>query len=422
MTDKDNAAIEEESAADTEGPASEENPNRAERVDDRNRWAQDKQQAKDTRSILKAAFKEHGGEKSEAKSEVAKAKPRAEDGKFSASQENKGAVEKPAKEAAASPAPKPIPQAKESSETAAAVAPQAQSSAIAAPATAPKEVLALWDKLPQEAQAVFAKREADMLKGVEKIQSELKPIKDAFAPVMGQLQQLGKTPAEATQQLLAWQAALANPRTQAEAFRALARAHNFDISTLIAPSPNGATPNQASQPQAPDPVIAVRQYLDPLANKVQALESEYQRQARERVESDIRTFSKDKPHFEQVKVAMGHLMQSGLAQGDTPKEAFDKAYEMACRADQEVFNLIQQEEQAKREAEAKAQAEAAAKKAADEAEAKRKREAEEVARARRAAVGPRSGSPVGMAQANRSAKQSVRDTLREALREHSGAI
>jgi len=421
MTDKDNAAIEEESAADTETPVSDENPNRAERVDDKDRWARDRQQAKDTRSILKDAFKTHR-EKSEAKSEVAKAKPRAEDGKFASSQENKAPVEKPVKDAAASPESKPIPEAKESSETAPAAAPQAQPAAIAAPATAPKEVQALWDKLPQEAQAVFAKREADMLKGVEQIKSRLKPFEDAFAPVMGQLQQLRKTPAEAAQQLLSWQAALANPRTQAEAFRALARAHNFDVSTLIAPSPNGATPNQNSQPQAPDPTLAVRQYLDPIANKVQALESEYQRQARERVESDIRTFSQDKPHFDRVKVAMGHLMQSGLAQGDTPKEAFDKAYEMACRADPEVFGLIQQEEQAKREAEAKAHAEAAAKKAAEEAEAKRKKEAEEVAKARRAAVGPRSGSPVGMAQANRSAKQSVRDTLREALREHSGTI
>jgi hypothetical protein len=421
MTDKDTAVVGEESAANEN--VVDENPNRAERIDDRDRFASDRKSGKDMRSTIRAAVDAHRDpkEKSEAKSAVAQTKPRDDAGKFTATEQNKGEVEKPAKEAAASPAPVPNPEAKPAGETAPAVAPQAQQP-IAAPATAPKEVTAIWDKLPQEAQAVFAKREADMLKGVEKIQSELKPFKDAFAPVMGQLQQLGKTPVDATKQLLAWQAALANPRTQAEAFRALAKAHNFDLATLAAPAPNnGATTNPNPQPQQFDPSI-VRQYIDPVLGKVTALETEIQRRDRERVEADIKIFSKDKPHFERVKVAMGHLMQSGLAQGDNPKEIFDDAYARACRADPEVFAMIQQEEQAKRDAEAKAQAEAAAQKAAEEAEAKRKREAEEVARARKAAVGPRSGSPVGMAQAARRSGAAVRDSLRDAIREHSGAV
>jgi hypothetical protein len=418
MSDKDQIA-EEDSAIET--PIADENPNRAERIDDKDRFASDRKSGKDMRSTIRDAFDKHREpkEKSEAKSVVAQAKPRAEDGKFVAGEQNKGMVEKPAKEAAASPAPAKESEAKPAGETAPETTPQAASQ-IAAPATAPKEVAAIWDKLPQEAQAVFAKREADMLKGVEQLKSKLKPFDDAFAPVMGQLQQLRKTPAEAVSQLLSWQAALANPRSQAEAFRALAKAHNFDISTLAAPVPNNGATANPNPPPAFDPSI-VRQFVDPLAGKVTALESELQRRDRERVEADIKIFSKDKPHFERVKVAMGHLMQSGLAQGDNPKEIFDDAYARACRADPEVFALIQQEEQAKREAEAKAQAEAAAKKAAEEAEAKRKREAEEVARARKAAVGPRSGSPVGMAQAARKGA-SVRDSLREAVREHSGAV
>lgn len=421
MTDKEQSVVDEESTA-GETVVQDENPNRAERIDDRDRFASDRKSGKDMRATLREAFDKHREpkEKSEAKSAVAQTKPRDDAGKFTATEQNKGPVEKPAKEAVASPDPAQNPEAKPAGETAPKAAPQAQAS-IAAPATAPKEVAAIWDKLPQEAQAVFAKREADMLKGVEKIQSELKPFKDAFAPVMGELQQLRKTPAEAAVQLLSWQAALANPRTQAEAFRALAKAHNFDISTLAAPAPNnGAPSNQNPQPQF-DPSI-VRQYVDPIAGKVTALESELQRRDRERVEADIAIFSKDKPHFERVKVAMGHLMQSGLAQGDNPKEVFDDAYARACRADPEVFALIQQEELAKREAEAKAKAEEAAKKAAEEAEAKRKREAEEVARARKAAIGPRSGSPVGLAQAARKGSTSVRDSLRDAVREHSGAV
>ena len=80
------------------------------------------------------------------------------------------------------------------------------------------------------------------------------------------------------------------------------------------------------------------------------------------------------------------------------------------------------EEQAKRDTEAKAQAEAAAKKAAEEAEAKRKKEAEEVARARRAAVGPKSGTPIGSIAGQRPQGKTIRDTIKDAIREHSGAV
>ena len=66
--------------------------------------------------------------------------------------------------------------------------------------------------------------------------------------------------------------------------------------------------------------------------------------------------------------------------------------------------------------------EAAAKKAAEEAEAARKRQAEEVSRARKAGVGPRTGAPIGMAQAARPRGQSVGETLRSAIKNSGASI
>src|SRR5579872_2932349 len=208
MSDKEADPVEETEIEIDSG--ADENPNRAERVDDKDRFAHDRKTLKDTRSAIREAVKEVK-EKSEAKSAVAQTKPRHEDGKFKPSKEDKGEIEDRGQKAASPVPPAKAPEAKPAGETAPETAPQA-TSPIAAPATAPKEIHALWDKLPQEAQAAFAKREADMLKGVEQIKSKLKPFEDAFAPVMGQLQQLGKTPADAAVQLINWQAALANPR------------------------------------------------------------------------------------------------------------------------------------------------------------------------------------------------------------------
>jgi len=297
-------------------------------------------------------------------------------------------------------------------------APQAPSS-VAAPEIAPKEVKALWASLPPEAQAVFAKREADMAKGVEQLKAKYQSYDGALDTIRDELRTIGKTEVEAIRMLADWRNALRGPN-KVQAFRALAQAEKIDLSTLMgSPSPQG----QAQQAQQPnDPAAILRPYIDPITQKVTALESELQRRDSERVQGDIKSFSADKPHFDKVRVAMGHMMNSGLIPGSTPKEVFDEAYNRACRMDPEVFALIQSEEQAKREADAKAAQEAAAKKAM-EAEAERKRkEAEEVARARKAGVGPRAGSPSGMATTNTAKGQSVGDSLRAAVKEVRATI
>ena len=402
------------SQADTSSDRSEptdrhERPERAERIDDRHNRLGRPGKDRDVRSAIKDAVKKVAAtaEKDD-DDQPAKSAGAVKD--TTDSTKDRGTKD-------ASPSTKEIPPATKTGETVPAAAPQAPAT-VAPPATAPKEVAAIWDKLPQEAQAIFAKREADMLKGVEQIKAKLKPLEDAFAPVRSQLQQLGKTEAEAASQLIGWQAALADPRRQAEAFRALAKAHNFDLQTLLAPQ--GAQGSQLNP--NPDPTQAFRQYLDPVTQKVSQLETELERRDRERVQNDIATLSKDKPHFEKVRAAMGLLMQNGLVRGDSPKEAFDSAYEMACRADPEIFATIQQEAEAKREADAKAAQEAAAAKAAEAAEALRKKQAEEVAKAKRAAVGPRSGSPAGMAIAAASKGKSVRSTITDAMQERRGQV
>ncbi len=391
-----------------------ENPNRAERIDDRHprdRVA-GRDPGRDMRATIKAAIKETAAPRDgDRPARAAKNDDQQPDKSSVVKGEDRGGKD-------ASPAPKEIPATAKDGETAPPVASQ-EKPAIAAPAALSKEVRAVWDKLDPLVQAEFVRREADSSKGVEQLKARFKPMEDAFAPVKDQLRQLGKTEAEAAVQLIAWQAALADPRRQAQAFRALAQAHGFNLATLAGPQAPATADGQNPQP---DPTTAIRPLLDPLNQKVSFLENEFQRQQRERVQSDIATFAHGKPHFDKVSVAMGHLMQSGLATGDNAKEIFDDAYARACRADPEVFVLIQQEEQAKRDAETQTASEAAAKKAAEDAEALKRKQAAEVEKARRAGIGPHAGSPNGMAISAKAKGTSVRDSISTAIKESRAVI
>jgi hypothetical protein len=418
MTDKE--GLPEDLGTAGEVTSGDENPNRAERIDDRHprdRVA-GKEKGNDLRSIVKSAMKEHDPEKEQArqKTEVEK-KPRQVDGKFTA--QNPAQDRASAKAVEGSPAAKEIPEGAKSGETAPRLESQTQV-ASAAPANAPKEVKDIWEKLPQEAQTIFAKREADMAKGVEQLKAKYKPIDDAFAPHRSQLQQLGKTEADAVSQLFGWHEALRGPN-KVEAFKALAQAHQINLSSLTGQQAPPVAQEGQNPPQT-DITQLLGQHFQPILNKVTSLESELQRRDRERVEADIAQFSNGKPHFEKVSRAMAVLMNSGIASGNNPKEIFDDAYIRACRADPEVFTLIQQEEREKRNAELRAEQEAAAKKAAEEAEARKRKEAEEVAKARKATVGPRSGSPSGMAIAAKAKGQSVGDTIRGVIKDRSASI
>jgi hypothetical protein len=348
---------------------------------------------KDIRASIKAAIKEHA----ELNEKARKAAP-----KDSATDEHAPKAETDKK---ASPAgDTAIPKTEKTVGTESTAASQAQS-AETAPASLSKEIKARWAELPPEVRSEFLRREADTAKGVEQLKQRYQPIESALAPIRDELRTLGKTEAEGVQMLVDWRRALSGPN-KVHAFRILAQAEGVDLNQLVQPSQRQAQ----AQPEAAE---ILRPYIDPLNQKVTYLETELQRRDHEAVARDINAMAKDKPHFEKVRVAMGHLINAGIARGENPTEVFNDAYERACRQDPEIFAAIQQEEIAKREAKAKADAEKAAK-----AEAERKRvEAENVAKARKAAVSPRSGSPAGMAIANKNSGKSVGDSLRQAIKE-----
>lgn len=407
-TDKDDVARDngtaETSTTTIDKPERSERPERQEREARDPSAHVDPKEAKSVRDNIRDAIKQHGGPKV--------GRPRKE-----ATAPETSETKEPAADVAEKPSGgKEIP-ARDEAPRSSDQAPQAP--IAAAPASLSKEVRSQWDKLDPLVRNEFLRREADSAKGVEQLKSRYQPYEDALAPVRDELKATGKTEAEGIRMLVDWRRGLSGPN-KAHFFRLLAQAEGIDLSQL-APRPPGTAPQQ-QQTQQNDPRAILQPYLAPLEQRLNGLQTEFQRRDMERVNSDISTFASGKPHFDKVRQAMGVLMANGIATGSTPKEAFDAAYERACRMDPEVFAAVQAEETAKRDAEATVARETAAKKAAEAEEVRKRKEAEEVARARKAGVGPRGSSPTGTVANKANGTPSVRESLHSAVREVRAAV
>jgi hypothetical protein len=316
-----------------------------------------------------------------------------------------------------------------------------QTSGIAPPAALSKEEKAFWDKTPKEMQEAFLRREKDVQKGIDNLKAKYQPIEDVLAPIKPLLQQNGLTEAHAVRQLFDWHRALASPNkaAQVSAFKALAQSHGVDLSSINPPQqqtyaqqPNAQQPN--AQPQQVDPLQQIQplleRYLQPLQERQANYEAEIQRQKFEAANNELATFSKDKPHFDQVRVRMAEILTTA-AQFGRPV-SLQEAYDEAVWGMPELRAGMLQEQDLKRENEYKANLALAEKKAQDELAEKQKREAELEAKrkeqealekARRASVSPRSTAPVGSFSSGKPTKsQSVADTLRSVIKDSRASV
>lgn len=283
-----------------------------------------------------------------------------------------------------------------------------------------KEAKAEWANVPPTVQAAVVKREQDMAKGVDELKRRQADLDQALQPRMDLIRRHGHTPAQAVNQLFAWFEALsANPKV---AFPALADSFKFDLKQLMsqqaAPAPAATAPKpEGEQPEAVTP--AVQQYITGLEQKLEGfaravsqqfgnLQSTFQQQSEAKTQEILNSWSKDKPHFEKVRVAMAHMLSSGMVQPLADGSAdLDSAYDMALYALPDVRNQILTEQQEKAEAERQAKADKEA-----------KAQQEQATKARKASGSLSFSAPGATAapQGKRPGKgKSVRESLAEAI-------
>lgn len=183
------------------------------------------------------------------------------------------------------------------------------------------EEKALWSKLPPAIQTAVSRREAQMDEGARQWTEQRTAVEQALSPLHELSQANGIHWKDGLDRLLNVEARLRNPATAAQTVAEMARAYNVDLAALV----NGT--QQPAQPQQP--------YFDPniiLQNVEQRVEARLAaREEQTQLNSMIGSFEGERdqagkvlhPHFNEVKVLMGHLLKT--EQASDLQDAYDKA-------------------------------------------------------------------------------------------------
>ena len=302
------------------------------------------------------------------------------------------------------------------------IVPDAPAAAASKPSAPPpswsQEAKSQWTTLPPAIQAAVLKREEEASNGFKAKTEELNRYREV-AQVLDQarpvFQARGvRSDAEAIKGLVSWAEYLrVNPR---QGLMDLARQYGVNLSPQAQPSQAQTEGQDQTQTEVPAYARQLFDHLGSVDQRVNSVLSRFEQENNARVAQEIAAFSKDKPHFERVKTAMGHFMKAAADAGQ-PID-LNEAYQRATWADPEVRAEILAEQDAERQrAAAKAAKEAEDKRKADEA----KRAAEAEAK-RKASVSPKGSTPSGKAGASKRPPHahSVRDSIKAAREELEG--
>lgn len=270
---------------------------------------------------------------------------------------------------------------------------------VARPTTWKKEYLPLWDKMdrgenltPEEARKMLeysTQRESEYKKGVSAYKAEAdnaRALTEAISPFVPELQKNGIHPAAWINNLGRAHMILSQAPYQqkVELFNKLAQDYGIDLNLAH----SGENTTQYQDPQS----VALKQQIDYLNQQVQQVASWREQQEQGVLMNEIQKFSSDvdkHPHFEVVREQMAQLLENGLAND------LETAYAKAVRLNDEIWQM----EQNKLLAQTNAQA----------------TQAQRVAKAKAAAVSPKSVTPNVSAQA--TDKKDRRSILAEQMGE-----
>ena len=263
------------------------------------------------------------------------------------------------------PAEGQAPEAEETKDEARQPEGDSSQAKVAPPEGWPSDANLAWDRLPKAAQdALRADLDAGRITVGKPAMGNTAPdpVREVVKAYETEISRRGMAPEQAVKVLFEAQRALdENP---VEALRQLARSYGVDPANL-APANGAQAPLQSADPvlgQLQQEVATLRGYL----TQQQRIQHDATMAEQHRIISDFAsTKAADGaaayPHFEQVRVTMGNLLQAGEA------KSLKDAYDMAVWARSDLRERILQDrsktETEKREAEARKAADEARKKA-----------------------------------------------------------
>ncbi len=245
-----------------------------------------------------------------------------------------------------------------------------------------------FDKLPQPVKEAIVSRETEINRGFAKL-TEYK----GLDPYVETARQAGTSLPQALDRYMAAEELLS--RDFVSGIKSLCQMYNVHPAGLA--QVLGGQQQGGQQPQQQNPLAPVFQQMSALQAELANIRQERTQSEQEAVNGQLASFSGDPAHkyFENVRVTMGHLLQSGQARD------LKDAYETACWMNPEIRALQIKEAAAPNQAQ----------------------RMQAVNQARRASGSIPLGSPIPGAQANgKSEPQSIRDALYESWDAAGGAI
>jgi hypothetical protein len=193
-------------------------------------------------------------------------------------------------------------------------------------------------------------QERNAAQAIEKHANSVKawePIQQALTPHMQELQAQGLTPQTYVNNLIEADKYLR--QDPVAAIQWLARAYlNADIGQVadyIAQNPQAANGGYRRE----DPL---QRELQTLKQQLEELKQAPIQQQRERLQSEITTWAKDKPYFDDVRVLMGQLARTPQYEG----ASLDTLYEAAMRSHPQLYERILEDKRKTEVAKARAAA------------------------------------------------------------------
>ena len=188
-----------------------------------------------------------------------------------------------------------------------------------------------WGKLDPTLQDYITQRESDFAKGVSTYKNQwdqAQPILSTLEKFAPTLQQHGVDPAQWINNLGTAHQTLVfgNPDQKLQMFAQLANDYGVDL--------NGLTGGQQASPQ----FSMIAQELSQIKNQWQQFQSQQEQMEQTQLKSEIESFSKDKPYFDEVRETMAGLLQNNMASD------LNTAYDKAVRLNDDVWQKIQSEQ------------------------------------------------------------------------------
>lgn len=188
-----------------------------------------------------------------------------------------------------------------------------------------------WGKLDPTLQDYISQREADFAKGVSTYKSQwdqAQPILNSIEKFVPILQQNGVDPAQWITNLGTAHQTLVygTPDQKLQMFAQLANDYGIDLNSL--------TGGQNVSPQ----FSMIAQELSQIKNQWQQFQSQQEQQEQTQLKSEIDSFSKDKPYFDDVRETMAGLLQNNMASD------LNTAYDKAIRLHDDIWQKIQSEQ------------------------------------------------------------------------------